>query len=234
MATSSRRVDPRRSSSSSLATRRWPTATPAGRAAQTSQRLPARADERAKARTGTRDRGALRRAGAALGQRHATRCSSSSRRWTPPARTRRSSTSCPASTRRASRSSRSRQPSDRGARPRLPVADRRARCPSGAASASSTARTTRRSSRSACIRSGSTSSAFRPGRGRGVLGRAIRRHQRLRTPPRPQRHEGRQVLPPRLEGGAEAALPRTPRRARARSGSSTRTMSPNAHAGTTT
>ena len=47
-----------------------------------------------------------------------------------------------------------------------------------------------------------------------VLEGAVRRHQRLRAPPRPQRDEDREVLPPRLQGGAEAALPRPPREAR--------------------
>ena len=49
---------------------------------------------------------------------------------------------------------------------------------------------------------------------RAVLAGALRGHQRLRAAPRPQRHEDREVLPPRLEGGAEAALPRAPRQAR--------------------
>ena len=46
------------------------------------------------------------------------------------------------------------------------------------------------------------------------LGGALRGHQRLRAAPRPERHEDRQVLPPRLQGGAEAALPRAARHAR--------------------
>ena len=36
--------------------------------------------------------------------------------------------------------------------------------------------------------------------GRAVLAGALRGHQRLRAPPRPQRDEDREVLPPRLEG----------------------------------
>ena len=56
----------------------------------------------------------------------------------------------------------------------------------------------------------------------GVLGAAVRGHQRLRASPRPQRDEGREVLPQRLEGRAEAALLRASRYARTRSGSSTR------------
>ena len=42
-------------------------------------------------------------------------------------------------------------------------------------------------------------------------GRALRRPQRVRAAPRPQRHEGRQVLPPRLQGRAEAAVHGAPR-----------------------
>ena len=55
-----------------------------------------------------------------------------------------------------------------------------------------------------------------PARGarRGVLAGALRGHQRLRAPPRSQRDEDREVLPARLEGGAEGALPRAPRHAR--------------------
>ena len=49
---------------------------------------------------------------------------------------------------------------------------------------------------------------------RGVLARALRGHQRVRAAPCPQRHEDRQVLPPRLQGGAEAALLRAARHAR--------------------
>ena len=49
----------------------------------------------------------------------------------------------------------------RGARPRLPLADPRRPRPSAAGSASSTARTTRRSSRCVCTPSGSTSSGCR-------------------------------------------------------------------------
>ena len=95
------------------------------------------------------------------GRATAARCSSSSRRWTPPARTRRSSTSCPASTRRASTWSPSRSRRRRSSTTTSSGARRR-RCPSAAASASSTGRTTRRSSRSGSTRSGSNRSAFHP------------------------------------------------------------------------
>ncbi len=44
-----------------------------------------------------------------------------------------------------------------------------------------------------------------------VLAGALRGHQHLRAPPRPQRHEGREVLPPRLEGGPEGAVHRAAR-----------------------
>ena len=40
-----------------------------------------------------------------------------------------------------------------------------------------------------------------------VLGGALRGHQRLRAAPRPQRHADPQVLPERVEGRAEAAVP---------------------------
>ena len=46
--------------------------------------------------------------------------------------------------------------------------------------------------------------------GQEVLGEALRGHQQLRETPVAQRHAGAQVLPPRLQGRAEAALPRTP------------------------
>ena len=89
------------------------------------------------------------------------------------------------------------------------------RCRSAAGSASSTARTTRRSSRSACIPEWLEQQRLPAAlRGDGVLGGALRGHQRLRAPPRPQRDEDRQVLPQRLEGRAEAALPRAARQAR--------------------
>ena len=45
------------------------------------------------------------------------------------------------------------------------------------------------------------------------LGGALRGHQQLRALPRAERHGDPQVLPPRLEGGAEEALPRAARRA---------------------
>ena len=48
----------------------------------------------------------------------------------------------------------------------------------------------------------------REGEGREeVLGGAVRGHQRLRAAPRPQRDRDPQVLPERLEGRAEAAVP---------------------------
>ena len=67
-----------------------------------------------------------------------------------------------------------------------------------------------------------------------LLGRALRGHQRVRTPPRQHRHQDRQVLPPRLEGRAEAPVHRSARQSRQDCGSSTPTTSPNAHGGTTT
>ena len=45
----------------------------------------------------------------------------------------------------------------------------------------------------------------------GLLGRPLRRPQRVRAASRSQRHEDRQVLPPRVEGRAEAALHGSPR-----------------------
>ena len=97
-----------------------------------------------------------------MGERHATPCSSCSRRWTPPARTRRSSTSCPASTRRACRSSRSSSRRARSSTTRSCGGSPRPR-PSGAGSGSSTGPTTRRSSPCGCTRSGSTSRALPAG-----------------------------------------------------------------------
>jgi polyphosphate kinase 2 (PPK2 family) len=48
-------------------------------------------------------------------------------------------------------------------------------------------------------------------RGPQLWGRTVRGHQRLRAPPRPERHDAREVLPPRVEGGAEEALSRAAR-----------------------
>ncbi len=49
--------------------------------------------------------------------------------------------------------------------------------------------------------------------GQGDLGRALRGHPRLRALPRAQRRRGAEVLPQRLERGAEAPLPRAHREA---------------------
>ncbi len=107
------------------------------------------------------------------------------------------------------------KPSRRGARPQLPLALHRRRCPSAAASASSTARTTRTCSSCASTPRCSSGSGCPPGkRGQGVLGGPLRGHQRLRAAPRPQRHAHPQVLPARLQGGAEEALPGAARRPR--------------------
>ncbi len=53
-----------------------------------------------------------------------------------------------------------------------------------------------------------------PGRPIGpcFLGGALRGHQRIRAPPRPQRHSGGQALPAPLEGRATSTVPQTPRR----------------------
>ena len=48
--------------------------------------------------------------------------------------------------------------------------------------------------------SGSKRSACRPGRAGSASGRDASRHQRVRAPPRSQRNEGREVLPPRVQG----------------------------------
>ena len=45
---------------------------------------------------------------------------------------------------------------------------------------------------------------------RRPVGRPLRRHQRVRAAPRPHRRDDRQVLPPRLQGRAEAPLPASP------------------------
>ena len=80
---------------------------------------------------------------------------------------------------------------------------------------------------------GAPAAATRQAGGEAVEG-ALRRHQRLRAPPRPQRDQDREVLPPRVEGGAEAAVPRPPRRRRTRTGSSPSPTSPSGPTGTTT
>ena len=63
----------------------------------------------------------------------------------------------------------------RGARPRLPLAHLEGRCPSAAASASSTARTTRRSSRCGCIPSGSSAQRLPPASATSASGRSATR-----------------------------------------------------------
>ena len=102
----------------------------------------------------------------------------------------------------------------RGARPRLPLALPEGACPSAAASASSTAPTTRRCSSSACTRSSSSARSCR----RSSSPRTIwdERFEDIRNVERYLARNGvadPQVLPARLEGGAEEALPRAPRRA---------------------
>ena len=83
----------------------------------------------------------------------------------------------------------------------------RGRCPSAAGSASSTARTTRRSWRCKVHPEWLGRSGCRRRPRRGVLAGALRGHQHVRAPPRPQRDEGREAVPARLQGGAEGALP---------------------------
>ena len=69
---------------------------------------------------------------------------------------------------------------------------------------------------------------------RALLAGALRGHQRFERHLDRNRDEDRQVLPPRLEGRPEAALPRPARHARARNGSSTPPTSPSAPTGTPT
>ena len=101
----------------------------------------------------------------------------------------------------------------RGARSRLPLADRegRARARPDRHLQPLALRRGRRAARASRVARQAAPAGVtrRP----GVLGRALRGHQRLRASPRPQRDEDRQVLPPRLEGRAEEALPRAARRA---------------------
>ena len=42
----------------------------------------------------------------------------------------------------------------------------------------------------------------------GAVGGALRGHQYLRAPPRPERNQDREVLPPRVQEGTEGAFPR--------------------------
>ena len=148
-------------------------------------------------------------------RRTAGRCCSCSRPWMRPARTAPSSTSCPASIRRAARCHRSRRPRPRnstttssGAAP--------AACRSAGASASSTAPTTRKCW---CVRvhpellrepeaaadAASTRTSGSSASGTFAPTSATSNAQRHRRP---------QVLPARLEGGAEAPLPRAASTAR--------------------
>ena len=69
---------------------------------------------------------------------------------------------------------------------------------------------------------------------RALLAGALRGHQHLRAPPRQDRDEDRQVLPPRLEGGAEASASSRGSTRRARNGSSTPPTSSSAATGTRT
>ena len=143
------------------------------------------------------------------GRATATRCSSSCRRWMPRARTvikHVMSGVNPQGVQVVSFKQPSAEELDHNFLWRVSKA-----LPSAAGSASSTARTTRRSSRCGSTRSGSSRSGCRRGPRRGVLAGALRGHQRLRAPPRPQRDQGRQVLPARLQGRAEGALSRAAR-----------------------
>ena len=104
----------------------------------------------------------------------------------------------------------------RGARPRLPLAHRRRRCRSGAGSASSTARTTRRSSRSACTPSGSTSSGCPTGDAWARTS-GSERYEDINAFERHLDRNGTKIVKFFLnvsQGGAEAALPRAARHAR--------------------
>ena len=82
----------------------------------------------------------------------------------------------------------------------------------------------RRSSRSRCTPSGSRPSVCCPAIPMRHSATAVRGHQRVRAPPRPERDEDREVLPARLEGGAEEALPCAARHA-GQGGNSTRRTS---------
>jgi hypothetical protein len=95
-----------------------------------------------------------------------------------------------------------------GARPRLPVADlaRAARARAHRHLQPLALRGGRRAEGAPRVARAAAAPAGRAER--GVLADPLRGHQRLRAPPRPQRHEGREVLPPRLPRGAEGALPR--------------------------
>ena len=101
-----------------------------------------------------------------------------------------------------------------GARPRLPLAHLEGA--PGARAHRHLQPLALRGGRRAARPPGVARGAAAAGRGTrpAVLGGALRGHQRLRAPPRPERDEDREVLPPRLEGGAEEALPRSPRHAR--------------------
>src|SRR5207247_5636856 len=81
---------------------------------------------------------------------------------------------------------------------------RRKRCRSTAASASSIGRTGGRCAEGASGVAGAAAAPIWPSR-RGLLAGALRGHQRLRAPPRPDGNEDREVLPPGVEGDAEEA-----------------------------
>ena len=102
----------------------------------------------------------------------------------------------------------------RGARSRLPVEDR-----AGAPGAgphrdlqSVALRGSRRPAGASRVAGRAAATAGRPRD--AILGGPLRGHQRVRAAPAPQRNENREVLPPPLEGGAEAAVHRSPRQPR--------------------
>ena len=81
-------------------------------------------------------------------------------------------------------------------------------CPSAGTSASSTVPTTKKSWSCACTPRFLAGQKLPSGaEGQGHLEAALRGDQQLREVPGAQRHRGRQVLPERLQGGAEGALP---------------------------
>ena len=88
-------------------------------------------------------------------------------------------------------------------------------CRSAAGSASSTARTTRRCWSCASIRRSSSAQQLPPGAidEEDLAASATRTSRDFERLPAPQRHDGPEVLPARVEGRAEAAVPRADRRA---------------------
>ena len=127
------------------------------------------------------------------------------RRWTPPARTVRSSTSCRASILRGARCSRSSSLRGRTSTT-ISCGATSSACPSAGASGSSTVRITRRCWWCVCTLTSSSARGCPAERRQENLGRTARRYRALRGLPHPTGDDHPQVFFECLAQGAEEAL----------------------------